>query len=215
MIARAVLVLVVALSLAACGSAIEVNGERVQTVGRAPSGKVVEIWRSREFHSELREVPEPVVVEAMHASSMFFDEDVRALSSTITRALAELQADERVVVDAGDSAIHIYVADGELQIASFRTGMELSRHTSAIPASAVKTTLSPHPTPAPPPPPAPAPAPTPVPVASPPPPVVEPNEHLTEAEIRKRLAELDRLLAKHLITQTEYDQKRKALLDQL
>jgi hypothetical protein len=49
-------------------------------------------------------------------------------------------------------------------------------------------------------------------VAAPPP---EHAEHLGEAEIRQRLAELDRLLAKHLITQADYDQKRKALLDQL
>ena len=38
---------------------------------------------------------------------------------------------------------------------------------------------------------------------------------LTEAEVRAKLAELDRLLDQKLITKDEYDTKKKLLLDQL
>lgn len=56
-----------------------------------------------------------------------------------------------------------------------------------------------------------------------PPPVAKPVHksrphratHIDEAQLREKLAELDRMLAKHLITDDEYREKKKALLDQL
>jgi hypothetical protein len=234
----------------------------VQSVYTTPSGKHLVVMGGADVHNEPRAVPEEVVVQAMRASSMFFDEDIRALAPQIVTALPTLQADQHLAVETSDTQIHIYVASNELQIVSFRDGQEISRHASAIPAPAVETHLTnpniervevappptpptttttttaappPEPPPAPPtptatstpPPPAPAPAPPP----TPPPPVTtghKPKHHpappaddtkqtgrLTEAQIRDKLAELDRLKAKGLITDGEYQQKKKALLDQL
>lgn len=221
----------------------------VESISRTASGKQLVVARSAAFATDSREVPADVVIQAMRASSMFFDEDIRALAPDITTALPKLDKDERLVVDTSDTEIHLYVASNELQIVSFRDGQEISRHASAIPAPAVETHLTnpniehvdvPPPPPttttaAPPPPPEvvtpPPPQPTPPPAPPPTPPVTtahKPKHHpappaddtkqtgrLTEAQIRDKLAELDRLKAKGLITDAEYQQKKKALLDQL
>lgn len=219
-----------------------------------PSGKHLLVLRADDLHNEPRAVPEDVVVQAMRASSMFFDEDIRALAPQIVTALPTLAADQHLTVETSDTQIHVYVASNELQIVSFRDGQEISRHASAIPAPAVETlltnphvervepppepttTAAPPPPPpevvtAPPPTPAPQTSPPPVTTTPPPPPATtahRPKHHptppaddtkqtgrLTEAQIRDKLAELDRLKAKGLITDAEYQQKKKALLDQL
>jgi hypothetical protein len=222
-------------------------GTRVTTIDTAPSGKILAIYSSTTFSTEARVVPADVVVQGMRASSMFFEEDIRALVPEITPALATLEEDQRIVIETNDTAVHVFVSasTGELQIISFRQGQEVSRHASAIPATAVKTELASKPKPAHPvqpsvveappphvePPPRAAP-----PIEQPPTPPEPPKEpakvtkkpatqatkqktkpapRLTEAEIRAKLDELDRLRAKGLITDAEYEQKRKALLDQL
>jgi hypothetical protein len=228
---------------AACGGSQGLHGERVRVIATASSGKKVTIYASPAYRdTEQRPVPEDVVVQAMHASGTFFEEDIRALSADITKALASLEVGQRVVIETSDTQVHVYVANGELQIAGYRDDQEVSRHTSAIPAAAVQTRLTPRPmatdptttviapsSPTRPAPPAPVVTPPAQIVATPPPATgtataAPPSStgsdatiqvHLGEAEVRKRLNELDRLLAKHLITQAEYDQKRKALLDQM
>jgi hypothetical protein len=229
---------------AACGGT-QATGTLVRPVTAAPSGKKLGIYRSTSFRTDSRDVTEDVVVQAMRASSLFFDEDIRALSGDIAPALGKLEEDQRLIVETNDTAIHMYVASNELQIVAFRNGQEISRHASAIPAAAVKTEIAPRPTSRPAAPPS---APT-----SPPPPIVvekpieppvekpvekpidkpvekpaaekpkvvakpkpkPPASKLTESEVRQKLDELERLHAKSLITDDEYQQRRKALLDQL
>jgi hypothetical protein len=248
--------------LAACGSSA-VTGVRARSVGDSPSGKHLAVYESASFQTEDKTVPEDVVVQAMRASSMFFDEDVRALSPQIVEQLPKLTTHEHLVVETSDTQVHLYVSANELQMVAFRDGQEVSRHASAIPPPAVKTELTPRhhgePTPAATPTPAAAPtpvvapapvavpAPTPVatpvpppaaaspptPTPAPPPkqtpasdskkkpsPVVAkpkpaPPKQMSEAEIRAKLDELDRLRAKDLITPDEYAKKKKELLDQL
>lgn len=238
---RIVTLLLVAL-LACAGRQAE--GTLVRSVTSTPSGKKLGVYRSSSFGTESKDVPEDVVIQAMRASSLFVEEDIRALSGDIAPALGKLEDDQRLILETNDTAIHMYVASNELQIVAFRTGQEVSRHASAIPADAVKTELTPRSHPA-----APAPAPPvvvekpvekPAPPPPPPPPVVvekpaekpapppdkpkpvtkpkpaaKPAAKLTEAEVRAKLDELDRLHAKSLITDDEYQQRRKALLDQL
>lgn len=224
----------------ACGPAVRSTGTRVRTLTTAPSGKTLALYRAETFATESRDVPEAVVVQGMRASSMFFEEDIRALAPGIAGGLAKLEQDERIVVETNDTAIHFFIANNELQVVGFRQGQELSRHASPIPAPAVKTELASQPhakskpvlppeaadrappppepppvvvaTPQPAPPPATKPAPPPKPVVKAKPP---PGRRLTEQEIRKKLDELDHLHSKGLITDDEYHQKRKTLLDQL
>ena len=227
------------LLLVACGAAsFQRNpGSRVDEVASAPSGKHLAIYKSTAFTTQPRDVPEDVVIQAMRASSMFFDEDIRAFSKQVSDTLPKLEDDQRLVIEMSDTAVHMFVENNELQVVAFRDGQEVSHHASAIPTAAVKTELqarTPHPPPTTTPPPPVASVPPPVetkPVDTPPPPPVDDKtkvatkpkkaapppkqKRLTEAEIRAKLDELDRLLAKQLITQTEYDQKKKALLDQL
>lgn len=287
-------------ALIACVSNASV-GSRVRTVADAPSGKKLTIYVSSSFEVEPREVPEDVVVQAMRASSLFFDEDIRAFAKQIAEQLPNLDEDQHLVVESNDTAVHMYVAHNELQVVAFREGHEVSRHASAIPAAAVKTELAAKPK-----------APPPqkeIVIVTPPPPndaqrareladagqkqfalanypgaidnwkqayllsseamllfrigeayrvsgdckeatrfyasyqktVASPSNKadldagmkacapkgkvaakpkkqsakLTEAEVRAKLAELDRLLEQKLITKDEYDTKTKALLDQL
>lgn len=228
-------------AVTACGPAVRSRGTRVRTMTTVPSGKTLAVYRAETFATESRDVPEAVVVQGMRASSMFFDEDIRALAPDIAGGLAKLEQDERIVVETNDTAIHFFIANHELQVVGFRQGQEITRHASPIPAPAVKTELAsePHaepkpvlppeaadrapPPPAPPPvvvstpqpalpPPATKPAPPPKPVVKAKPP---PGRRLTEQEIRKKLDELHHLHSKSLITDDEYHQKRKALLDQL
>lgn len=221
----------------ACRPAVVSIGTRVRTITTAHSGKVLVVYRAKGFVTESRHVPETVVVQAMRASSMFFEEDVRSLAPNIAGGLVKLEQDERIVVETSDTAIHFFVASNELQVVGFRKGQEISRHASPIPSPAVKTELTskPHAEPKPvPPPEAPAPVappqvvvstpqpalpPTTTKPAAPPKPVVKarppPGRRLTEQEIRMKLDELERLRSKDLITDDEYRQKRNALLDQL
>jgi hypothetical protein len=242
--------LVFVVALAGCPAGMQVAGTRVREVTSAPSGKRVAVYRSSSFATETQPVPEDVVIQAMRATGMFFEEDIRAFASDITTELPKLDEDERLVVETNDTAIHVYVASKELQIVGFRSGQEVSRHASAIPSAAVKTELTPRPVrpapapvePSPPPrpvepvvvaPPPPPPVAVVPPPPPPPPPVVKPpppkpvatkpkapaakpaGPRLTEPEFRAKLAELDRLLAGGLITKDEYEQKKKALLEQL
>jgi hypothetical protein len=246
---------------AACDVGARSVGTRTTTLMRAPSGKTLAVYRSPSFESQGRAVPEAVVVHGMRASSLFFEEDIRALAPAIATGLTDLDEDERLVVETSDTAIHVFVAaaTGDLQVVGFRRGHEISRHTSAIPGEPVKTELATKPrpaaaaaapataapatapasaslteaaaeTPAPPPPrPAPAEAPAPTtasptgtteqpavkPRAAKPKPATPLPRRLSAEEIRNRLDELDRLRAKGLITEREYQQRRKALLDQL
>lgn len=224
-------------AVVACGPAVRSTGTRLRTMTTAPSGKTLAVYRADTFATESRDIPEAVVVQGMRASSMFFEEDIRALARDIAGGLARLEQHERLVVETSDTAIHFFIANNELEVVGFRRGHEISRHASAIPAPAVKTELASKPraeprpvvlpdaaAPAPPPPVAvstPEPAP-PLPQtrpAAPPRPVAKarppPGRHLTEQEIRQKLDELDHLHARGLITDDEHRQKRKALLDQL
>lgn len=216
------------------------TGTRTRSLATVPSGKRLAIYTSPSFSTEARAVPEDVLVQAMRASSMFFEEDIRALSKEVSETLGELGDQERIVVETEDTSIHVFVAKatGELQLVGFRGNHEISRHASAIPAAAVKTELTvqgrpveqPQPAAkveAPPPAPVVAtPAPAPVaatPIAPPTPKAKSPAKpkakpaapKLSESELRAKLDELERLHAKQLITDAEYDKKRKALLDQL
>ena len=141
--------IVIVIALAACGATVSVGGDRLRSVAETPSGKRVAIYRSSAFTSEARDVPEEVVVQAMRASSMFFEEDIRALSPKVAPELGKLGHDERLVVSTNDTAIYMFVATGELQIVAVRDGLEVSRHASPIPTAAVKTELTPraHPVP--------------------------------------------------------------------
>jgi hypothetical protein len=121
-------------------------GTRTTTVASAPSGKKLAVYESSSFQTESRDVPEDVVVQAMRASSLFFEEDIRAFAKPITAQLPSLTANQRLVVETSDTAIHLYVGHGELQLVALRDGQEVSRHASAIPAPAVKTELAMKPT---------------------------------------------------------------------
>ncbi|HTJ44758.1 MAG TPA: SHOCT domain-containing protein [Kofleriaceae bacterium] len=229
------------------------GGSTIEKIMHTASGKDLVVEQSASFQTEPREVPADVVVQGLRASSMFFEEDIRALAPQITTALPALKPDQRLVVETSDTDVHIFVASNELQIISYRSGEEISRHSSAIPSAAVETHLTmPHVehvenvehvdhSPPPPdtttttavtPPPPPPPDTTTTTTTPPPPPdktVAHKPKHkpttsgddtkqtgrLSEAQIREKLGELDRLKSKGLITDTEYQQKKKALLDQL
>lgn len=235
-----------------CAGAGQGIGTRVNTVATTPSGKTLAIYRAASFETEAREVPAEVVTQGLRASSVFFEEDIRALVPEIVPALAKLEDDQRIVIESSDTVTHVFVSasTSELQIISFRSGQEISRHASAIPAAAVKTELAATPKAHSQPQPVPQQTVQQPPVQNPPPVVVEappvdppkdppkaaPKDtkvvtkkqttkppaktpakqpRLTEAEIRTKLDELERLRAKGLITEPEYQQKRKSLLDQL
>ena len=142
---------VLLLAALALGCPSSMHGAQVEAVSSAPSGKKLSVYQSSKFDTEPREVPEDVVIQAMRASSMFFEEDIRIFAGRIAEYLPKLTEQQRLIIQTNDSAIHVYVEHGELQLVAFREGLEVSRHASAIPAAAVKTELAAKPRPAPPP----------------------------------------------------------------
>lgn len=266
-----ILVSLVVLALAGC---VASHGKPLRELGRTPTGKRVGLYADpRYVPSERAQVTPDEVTRALRSSGSFSEDDTRAIAGTIAAVLAEIEADQRIIIIAADAIdpprFHVFVQGGELQVATMRGDHEISRHASALanptgepthvaggpaphhppahppakpePRPEPKPESKPEPKPEPKPEAKPEPKPEPKPEAKPEPkpepkpapaadrpkdtakpkpkpkprPKTKDEPRLSEAEVRKRLEELDRLRARGLITEDEYQAKRKALLERL
>jgi hypothetical protein len=231
------LAMAVALEGACVHTPVVVYHPEVIAIVQTDSDKAVQVVADERIADhEAAAVSPTTVAQALIGSGQFLDEDARSLAAPIARHLATMHADEavRIVGWAADAPRYYYVVihGGRLRVISYLGAQHTDDYAAVIPSEVVAiATPPPPPTPiapeappdaAPPavldaPPAAAPPAPAParartVRVSHPPAAGYQP---ISEAEARKRIADIDSAAQAGLITPVEYRTKRKEILARL